>query len=452
MRHFTGWTPLLLLAGLVGCGIGGGGGGGGGGTAPTITSFTASPSSIGAPGEAVTLSWSVSGGVTGLTIDPGVGAVSGTSTVVNPTATTTYTLTAMNGSGSDTDTVTVTLDDTTVPPPPPPPGEDGLPPSGTFGVSLTQSGFQNDADGGITDPSDPRIVRVEPGGTFYAQVDYSDPGGIAEVQIRLANSSPEGFAATLIEGEEVNGFTLVGEVGGCDLSGTQTSVTCIYQIDVGNVPNITGLPGAGNEFAYVLRVNVSDVAGNESNTPPRGYVIVEEGSGGGTPPPTEPDPPAPPEEPGPPTPPEDPEPPEEPEPPDEPASPVIESFTASPDTIESGDEVTLRWVVENAESLRVSPGVGTVTGSSVVVEPDETTTYTLTATNDAGDDTADVTVTVEAPPPDEPEEPFVDRDCSDFETQPEAQAFFIAEGGPEEDPHDLDRDGNGIACESLPDS
>jgi len=38
-----------------------------------------------------------------------------------------------------------------------------------------------------------------------------------------------------------------------------------------------------------------------------------------------------------------------------------------------------------------------------------------------------------------------DRDCSDFATQAEAQAFFIAAGPG--DPHRLDRDGDGIACE-----
>ena len=43
-----------------------------------------------------------------------------------------------------------------------------------------------------------------------------------------------------------------------------------------------------------------------------------------------------------------------------------------------------------------------------------------------------------------------DRDCADFATQAEAQCFFIAAGGPARDPHDLDRDGNGVACESLP--
>ena len=43
-----------------------------------------------------------------------------------------------------------------------------------------------------------------------------------------------------------------------------------------------------------------------------------------------------------------------------------------------------------------------------------------------------------------------DRNCSDFDTWAEAQAFFESEGGPESDPHRLDNDGDGIACESLP--
>ncbi|MGQ9483362.1 MBL fold metallo-hydrolase [Chloroflexus sp.] len=43
-----------------------------------------------------------------------------------------------------------------------------------------------------------------------------------------------------------------------------------------------------------------------------------------------------------------------------------------------------------------------------------------------------------------------DRDCSDFATQAEAQAFFLANGGPARDPHRLDGDDDGIACESLP--
>ena len=45
--------------------------------------------------------------------------------------------------------------------------------------------------------------------------------------------------------------------------------------------------------------------------------------------------------------------------------------------------------------------------------------------------------------------PSGDRDCSDFSTQKEAQAFFEANGGPARDPHKLDRDHDGVACENL---
>ena len=48
-----------------------------------------------------------------------------------------------------------------------------------------------------------------------------------------------------------------------------------------------------------------------------------------------------------------------------------------------------------------------------------------------------------------PYDPFgPDRDCGDFSTQAEAQAFYEAAGGPESDPHRLDADDNGVACES----
>lgn len=37
----------------------------------------------------------------------------------------------------------------------------------------------------------------------------------------------------------------------------------------------------------------------------------------------------------------------------------------------------------------------------------------------------------------------------DFWLNPENQDFFESEGGPEEDFHNLDRDADGVACESL---
>lgn len=43
-----------------------------------------------------------------------------------------------------------------------------------------------------------------------------------------------------------------------------------------------------------------------------------------------------------------------------------------------------------------------------------------------------------------------DRSCSDFVTQADAQAFYEAQGGPGADPHGLDGDRDGVACETLP--
>jgi hypothetical protein len=81
----------------------------GGASAPVITSFLANPSTISA-GQSAVLSWAVSGNPSPtLSIDNGVGTVTGNSTVVAPETTTTYTLTAINASGSATSQTTVTL-------------------------------------------------------------------------------------------------------------------------------------------------------------------------------------------------------------------------------------------------------------------------------------------------------------------------------------------------------
>src|SRR5882724_5802029 len=74
---------------------------------PTISSFSANPTSISA-GQPVTLSWSVSNSTYNI-IDPQAGPVRGTNIVVMPSATTTYTLSSTNQFGRSTATVTVTV-------------------------------------------------------------------------------------------------------------------------------------------------------------------------------------------------------------------------------------------------------------------------------------------------------------------------------------------------------
>lgn len=63
----------------------------------------------------------------------------------------------------------------------------------------------------------------------------------------------------------------------------------------------------------------------------------------------------------------------------------------------------------------------------------------------------------DTPDYDRPDDPEVERDysttgdmdCSDFSSQEDAQDFFESEGGPSEDYHNLDRDGDGYVCETL---
>jgi hypothetical protein len=42
-----------------------------------------------------------------------------------------------------------------------------------------------------------------------------------------------------------------------------------------------------------------------------------------------------------------------------------------------------------------------------------------------------------------------DKDCSDFRSWRAAQSFYKSHGGPRRDPHRLDADRDGVACESL---
>jgi excalibur calcium-binding domain-containing protein len=42
-----------------------------------------------------------------------------------------------------------------------------------------------------------------------------------------------------------------------------------------------------------------------------------------------------------------------------------------------------------------------------------------------------------------------DKDCADFSSWRQAQNFYVKHGGPKRDPHRLDGDHDGIACEDL---
>jgi len=77
------------------------------------------------------------------------------------------------------------------------------------------------------------------------------------------------------------------------------------------------------------------------------------------------------------------------------AAPVISSFTASANNVVAGTEVTLSWNAVGASYYDVTPQIGAIRGTTIVVTPSQTTTYTLNATNEFGRTTSTATVTVQ---------------------------------------------------------
>ncbi len=96
--------------------------------APVVAQFSAEPSTI-QRGQSSTLRWEVSGSVTGVSINQGVGTVQNTgSRSVSPSDSTTYVLSATGPGGTTTSSATVNVTSPPPPPPPPPPA----PPKVTF--------------------------------------------------------------------------------------------------------------------------------------------------------------------------------------------------------------------------------------------------------------------------------------------------------------------------------
>ena len=79
-------------------------------------------------------------------------------------------------------------------------------------------------------------------------------------------------------------------------------------------------------------------------------------------------------------------------------SPIIHSFVVNPGFINSGESARLSWEVEGAENIAIQPTSlqNAKAKGSLHIFPAETKTYTLTASNDAGNVQAQVTIGVDA--------------------------------------------------------
>lgn len=82
------------------------------------------------------------------------------------------------------------------------------------------------------------------------------------------------------------------------------------------------------------------------------------------------------------------------------AAPTVQWFTATPTTIAPGGSTTLRWHVDGATEVSISPGIGMVNAiGQSNIQPGASTEYTLLARNADGDSSVPLPIVVGAGPP-----------------------------------------------------
>jgi DNA-binding beta-propeller fold protein YncE/PKD repeat protein len=319
---------------------------------PAISSFTANPTGI-ASGKSATLSWATTGTVASLSIDQGVGTLTGTSKSVSPTTTTTYTLTASNSGGSATKTVTVTVA------PLPPPVISAFtanPASLVSGKSVTLSWVTagtvaslsiDQGVGTVTGTS----KSVSPAITTTYTLTASNGGGSATQTATITVTPPP---PPVISSFTANATSIVSGKS-ATLSWATTGTVASLSIDQG-VGTVTG---TSKSVSPITTTTYTLTASNGGGSATKTITVMV----------TMPSPPG---------------------------LPVINSFSASPSQITAAQSSTLAWVLTGTvTSLTIDQGIGSVAGlSSKSVSPAANTTYTLTATNLVGSVTKSVTVQV----------------------------------------------------------
>ena len=75
---------------------------------------------------------------------------------------------------------------------------------------------------------------------------------------------------------------------------------------------------------------------------------------------------------------------------------IIDFWQVTPTIINEGDSATISWQVQNADNCSIAPSIGDVNSisGSLPVQPDETTTYTLTCSGEGEGASDDITLTV----------------------------------------------------------
>ncbi|WP_306590665.1 RHS repeat-associated core domain-containing protein [Geothrix sp. 21YS21S-4] len=320
---------------------------------PIISSFWANPTAV-YQGDPSTLNWSA-GNATALSLDQGIGSVLGSSSrSVSPSGTTTYTLTAVNtlNGVSVTRTAAATV---TVNPRPTVPTilsftADASAIGAGQGTTLRWSVSNGVGDvsvtlsGGAVAQNGSQFVAPAATATYTLKATNTlDPTKFVtrDVTVTVVNRPVITFTASPTTINVGSGSTLAWTVGN-----DPTSVFIDQGVgNAGAAGSVNVLPGATTTYT----LTASNLGGTATATV---TVSVTQ-------------------------------------------KPVIVSFQSVPSQINQGNNATLSWSMQGATSLTLN-GMP-VTGTSVLVSPSQTTTYTLVAANSAGTATASVTVTVVIP-------------------------------------------------------
>jgi hypothetical protein len=309
---------------------------------PLVASFTATPSTLPVGGGTTKLEWQVAG-ADSISIDNGVGVVTGVSKEINVTSTKTFTLTATNAHGNSTKTVTVTVlqkpviaSFTATP--------NSLPLGGgtsklEWQVTGADSISIDNGVGVVTGTS--KDINVTTTKTFKITATNAQGDTTQTATVTVAQKP------TIVSFKAVPSELPLG--GGS--SKLEWDITGADSISIDNGVGV--VTGTSKDITVDATKTFTITATNaQGDTTQTATVTVTQ-------------------------------------------KPIIASFTATPNSLPfTGGSSKLEWQVTGADSISIDNGVGVVTGTSTDVNVTTTKTFTLTATNSNGNSTKTVTVTV----------------------------------------------------------
>ena len=338
---------------------------------PVINSFSATPSNITAGNTAV-LTWNTTN-ATGASINGADVAVNG-SQAVNPSSTITYTLVATNGSNSTSATTLVIVTSPAAPPLSPVPlptilsftaNPAIIAPGGSTTLSWNTMNASSVSIAGLgqVNPSGSQTINTTGSGsiTFNLTATNSAGSSSASTTVSVGGSSPPPVTGSRPIAALYVSPSSITSGGSATLSWVTSGATSIA-IDNG-VKNLVGVTGASGSVSVSpsFTTTYTLTANNAYGSTFSSQVLTVTALVPYIPP----------------------------------TWPTISDFHCSNTSVVAGNQAKLDWTVTDADTITISPGIGSVGASGTVyIYPTSPTTYVLTASNGSNTTMRSVTVNV----------------------------------------------------------